>query len=56
MPRRTAKSFSRLVKQMAASESLTEQLNAENQMEWISRMNNTQNRTAEVVNIELIFT
>ena len=33
------KMFSRLVKQMANAEGITEQLKAEDQMAWISRMN-----------------
>ena len=48
--------FSRLVKQMAEAEDVTEQLKADNQMEWISRMNNIRNRAMEIVNSELIYT
>ncbi|MCC8016334.1 MAG: TnpV protein [Clostridiales bacterium] len=47
--------FFRLVKQMANCEGVTEQLKAENQMEWVRRMNNIRNRAAEIVNAELIF-
>ena len=47
--------FSRLVKQMAMRESVTEQLKADNQMEWVARMNNTRSRATEMVNAELIF-
>ena len=36
--------FSRLVEQMAELEGVTEQLKAENQMEWVGRMNNIRNR------------
>ena len=36
--------FSRLVKQMAEREGVTEQLKADNQMEWIARMNNIRSR------------
>ena len=32
--------FLRLLKQMAEREGVTEQLKAENQMEWVARMNN----------------
>ena len=32
--------FDRLVKQIAEHEGITEQLKAENQMEWVGRMNN----------------
>ena len=47
--------FFRLIKQLAKSEGITEQLKAENQMEWIGRMNNIYNRATEIVNKELIF-
>ena len=46
--------FFRLVKQMAEREGVTEQLKAENQMEWVRRMNNIRNIAAEIVNHELI--
>ena len=46
--------FSRLVKQMAEREFVTEQLKANNQMEWVSWMNNIRNRATEIVNSELI--
>ena len=48
--------FSRLVKQMAMRESVTEQLKADNQMEWVARMNNIRSRATEVVNTDLIYT
>lgn len=47
--------FSRLVKQMAEREGVTEQLKADNQMEWVQKMNNIRNRVAEIVNNEVIF-
>ena len=48
--------FSRLVKQMAAEEGITEQLKAENQMEWVGRMNNIRNCAQEIVENEIIHT
>ena len=48
--------FLRLVKQMAEAEGVTEQLKADNQMEWVCRMNNIRNRAMEIVNTELIYT
>ena len=39
--------FSRLVKQYAECESVTEQLKAENQMKWVGLMNNIRNRVEE---------
>ena len=47
--------FSRLVKQMAEREGVTEKLKAENQMEWVGRMNNIRSRAKKVINNELIF-
>ena len=47
--------FLRLVKQMAECEGVTKQLKAENQMEWVGRMNNIRSRAMEIVNAELIF-
>ena len=46
--------FFRLIKQMANREGVTEQLKAENQMEWVRRMNNIRNIAAEIINHELI--
>ena len=47
--------FSRLVKQMAEREGVTEQLKADNQMEWVAQMNNIRSRAAGIVNSELIY-
>ena len=47
--------FTRLEKQTAESEGVTEQLKADNQMEWIGRMNNIRKRATEVVNEEIIY-
>lgn len=47
--------FSRLVEQMKVNEDITEQLKAENQMEWVARINNIEARAREIVNYELIY-
>ena len=47
--------FSRLVKQMAECEGVTEKLKAENQILWVDQMNNIRNRATEIVNTELIY-
>ena len=47
--------FNSLVKQMAERESVTEQLKATNQMEWVGKMNNIHQRATEIVNTELIY-
>ena len=46
--------FSRLVKDMAKAEGITEQLKAKNQMLWVQEMNNIRNRAMEIVNKEII--
>ena len=40
---------------MKMAEGVTEQLKEENQMEWVTQMNNIRNRAMEIVNAELIF-
>ncbi len=47
--------FFRVVKQLAEKEGVTEKLKAENQMEWVGRMNNIRARATEIVNTDLIF-
>ena len=46
--------FFRLVNQTAECEGVTEQLKADNQMEWIRWMNNIRNRAFEVVLADFI--
>ena len=46
--------FSRLGKQMAECEGVTEQLKAENQLEWVGKMNNIRSRAVEIIDVELI--
>ena len=47
--------FSRLVKQLAEKEIVTEALKAENQMLWVQKMNNIRNAAMEVVSNDLIY-
>ena len=47
--------FSRLVKQLAEKENVTEDLKAENQMLRVQKMNSIRNRATEVVNANLIY-
>ncbi len=47
--------FFRVVKQLAEKEGVTEKFKAENQMEWVGRMNNIRNRATEIVNTDLIY-
>ena len=48
--------FSRLVKDLAEKENVTEELKSENQMLWVQKMNNIRNQATEIVNAELIYT
>ncbi len=47
--------FLRLVEEIAETEGVTEQLKAENQMEWVQVTNNTRNRAIEIINNDLIY-
>ena len=47
--------FSRLVKQMAEREGVTEQRKAYNQMDWVQKMNNIRSRAIEIVNNDIIY-
>ena len=47
--------FSRLVKQIAESENINEELKATDTTAWIGKMNNVRNRAAEVVSEEIIY-
>ena len=48
--------FSRLVKELAEKEGVTESLKAENQMLWVQRMNAVRETATEIVNHDLIYT
>ena len=47
--------FSRLVKEYAEKEGVSEQLKAADQMAWVWQMNNIRSRATEVVNSEVVF-
>ena len=47
--------FSRLVKEYAEKEGITEQLKATNQMKWMQRMNNIRERVIETVYSDVVF-
>ena len=40
---------------MVAREGVTEKLKADNQMEWVGRMNNIRQKATEIVNAEFIY-
>ena len=54
--RQAEEMFSQLLKQMAECEGVTETLKAENQMEWVQKMNNIRSIATEIVNNDLIYT
>ena len=45
----------KLVKEMAKTENVDEKLKAENQLEWVSKMNNIKNRAEEIILNEVIY-
>lgn len=45
----------RIIEQMKQEQGITEQLKAENQMEWVARMNNIQSCAREIVDKEMIY-
>ena len=47
--------FERIVEQMKQAQGITEQLKAENQMEWVARMNNLQSCAREIVDTEMVY-
>ena len=47
--------FEKIVEQMKQAQGITEQLKAENQMEWVARMNNIQSCAREIVDKEMIY-
>ena len=47
--------FLRLVKDYAASEGVTDQLKAQDPMEWVRKINSVREQIAEVVNAEVVF-
>lgn len=47
--------FNLLMKQLAEKENITEELKANNQIEWVRRMNNIKNRVEEIIFSELIY-
>lgn len=47
--------FERLMRHYAAAESITEELKAADQLEWVQQMNGIRSRVSEIVNAELIY-
>lgn len=53
--RQAQEMFCQLVNQIAEHEGITEQLNEDNQMMWIQKMNNIQNQVNEIICKDLIY-
>ena len=47
--------FSQLVKELAGKDGITETLKANNQMDWVQRMNAVRETATEIVNNNLIY-
>lgn len=54
--RQAQERMERLTKQMKRSQGITEQLKAENALEWVQRMNNIRACAREIVEREIIYT
>ena len=52
--KQAAERYEVLIEQMSQRENISEKLKEENQMEWVRRMNNLENRAAEIIKDELI--
>ena len=47
--------FDTLISQYKTAEGVTEQLKADNQMEWVGRMNNICQRATEIINHNILY-
>ncbi len=53
--RQAQERFERLIEQMKQTQGITEQLKAENALEWVGRLNNIRACAMEIMNKEIIF-
>ena len=53
--RQAQERFERLIEGMKQAQGITEQLKAENALEWVGRMNNIRACAMEIVNTEIIY-
>ena len=44
-----------IIEQMKAAEGVTEELKAQNQLEWVGRINNIRSRAEEIIKSEMIY-
>ena len=47
--------FDTLIKQFKQAEGVSEQLKADNQFEWVGKMNNIRQRATEIINHDIIY-
>lgn len=52
---RANEQYGLLVKQLAESQGITEQLKADNQMQWVQMMNNISNQAREIIYNDIIY-
>ena len=55
LDKQTEEQLALTVRQLQEAEGVTEALKAENQLEWVRRMNSIRNRAEEIIQKELIF-
>ena len=55
LDRQAEEMFSRLVKQLAEKEGVTEAIKAENQMLWVQKINSIRNAAMEIISNDLIY-
>ena len=55
LDRQAEEMFSRLVKQLAEKEGVTEAIKAKNQMLWVQKMNSIRNAAMEIISNDLIY-
>ena len=55
LDKQAAEQLALIIRQMQEAEGVTEALKAENQLEWVRRMNSIRNRAEEIIKTELIF-
>lgn len=53
--RQAQERFKRLIEDMKQAQGITEQLKAENALEWVQRLNNIRACAMEIVNEEIIY-
>ncbi|MBR2661940.1 MAG: TnpV protein [Clostridia bacterium] len=55
LDRQAQERYELIISQMKVAEGITESLKARDQMEWVRRMNNIQDRAEEIIRAEMIY-